>query len=301
MLELIRGQGVEKISQQEYASIFSIFGGSLLMDPTFILKLEEIANIKTTYYAKYINNKPTFAIPTWGDYLAGDRKALKKTGLSRYVDLGRPTIIIPSDNKNPFSCKFKTNYLIKSTLVNNATTIKNRYIALFKGNDKDGISTKFKRDLRRYWKHFEKNNGTIKNIQQLHTSEISIIFRNLHKKRWGVYPPANYYLEETFKTLKEFLFGYILYLDNCPVSIQITYLSQNKLYTNVEYINSGMDIIKSTNNINLGNLLIDLNTSRAEKISQKNKTELIYSFGLYNVPYKERWCNGENLHKVGIL
>jgi len=300
MLRYFRSKGFEEISINEYRTIYNMYGGSLFMDPDFIICLYEFNIKKIKFFALKRDGLYICAIPVCGNYIVGDRKFLKYSKLHNFVDFGRPSIIIPHKYNEDIKIQFKTSYLIKPSNITNAKPIRNRYLALFKDNSTQGITNRFKRDLRRYWKHFYKNNGTIKNISDYNAKDLSSIFRKLHFKRWGYLPPMNEHLELSFNILQKYLFGHILLIDNIPVSIQIIYTNKNHLYTNFEYINSGVDLEKSSNNINLGHLLIDLNTSNAEEISFQNNTNLIYSFGLHNVPYKDRWCKKYQLYKLGF-
>jgi len=272
------------------------------MDPSFLLALEKISNLKTVFYGKYDQHgKPLVGIPTWGNWIAGDRQANKIQKLDEIIDLGRPTIILPSQNEIKTNVRFKTNYLVYPDGIENAKKINNKTMAFFKDSPSGGISSRFKRDLRRYWKHFFDNKGTIKNIQEIDYKETARIYIKLHTARWKKSPKASKDLEMVMKELKPFLFGSVLYMDEEPVSIQIIYRVDNTKYSYFEYINSGVDMSKSSNKINLGNLLIDLNTREAEKISTNLGTELVYSFGLFSDPYKERWCKHIDTYKLGLI
>lgn len=296
MLEFLRKGTLRLITSDEYSRIYNKFGGSLITDINFIQALEELANFKVKFYAKFIKNEPVFAVATYKDYIFGDRKSLKLTRLNRHIDLGRPAIMSVSNDE--FKCKFKSHYILENNNFLNAKKIPNRSLALLK---QDGISSKFQRDLRRYWKHFYNESGNIKKINDFDSKEISEIFIKLHFERWQQKPMASESLEKSFKMLRNFLFGNVLFLKNEPVCIQIIYKTTNAKYTSLEYINGGMHTQKSKNNINLGNLLIDLNTNEAREIAKQTNTKLLYSFGLYNVEYKKRWCDEIALYKSGLL
>ena len=150
MFFLLRKIGFKEISIETYRDIYEKFGGSLLMDPSFLLKLDEICNINTKFFALFDNEGiPTCAFPVWGDFIAGDRKSLKRTNLNKFIDLGRPSIIIPSSEKIDTKIRFKTNYLLNSNSIKNAKMIPNRYLALYKDYKTEGITSRFRRDLRR--------------------------------------------------------------------------------------------------------------------------------------------------------
>lgn len=288
----------EKIEKEQYNNAYQNFGGSLINHPDILDLITNLTNVKTEYYGYVENGNLIGAIASWGKYIAGDRFALEKKGIRKVIDFGCPDLILPLLKNKKFYIPFKSHFLSSQ----NTSQFKNSKIntscemSIFKHFGKNGISNKTKNQLKRKLKKFEEIGGNWHLINKFQPQEIFDFYVDLHQKRWSK-PPATYpYLLQNLKNLHKYLYGYVLFIENKPSAIQINYAISNNHFLCVDYINGGLNT--NLKHLSLGTLLFYLNLLYASNESNEKNITLRYSFGISNLPYKDRWCNRHNLIKT---
>ncbi len=266
------------------------FGGSVITHPEFIAAVSSLANMPLKYFGRFEGESLVGVVPTWGSFVAGDKRALKRAGQYNRLDIGNMEIILPfSPQVAAVPMHFKANNI--SSL--HSEQIKNSYrksetLSLLKSYSDNEFSKKFLYNRNREWRLLEAAGGAVNDISEFPLADVFNWYVNLFELRWKKKPKAFEYLYHQLDVLKDFLTGKVLFFDNKPIAIQLLFLVQSPEWISVEYLNGGID----TNffQYSPGTVLTYLNTQSLSNYAQAQGKKLRYSFGLSDESYKALWC-----------
>lgn len=285
----IRSFNTAPITRQEYAHYYNAWGGSFILHPEVLQFFEDTYGIKTDYRGYFKAGACIAAVGTWGQYIAGDRNALRAYKLTDHVDFGYPTIYMPIAPGNKCTVLYRTGYLLnlQRTQIEGAVFTRFKKMSILK-QIPEALPTG-KKEFQIKERRFERLGGTSRNIQDVSPDEIAAIYGELFQVRWNRLPQAVGTLKPTLNRLHRFLYGKVLSLKNRPVAIQINYRAETARTICVDYVNGGVD--KSFNGISPGSLLSYINGRDACTEGRAKGKQIIYSYGKSNTEYKDQWCD----------
>lgn len=288
----LRSLNTGTLSAQDYAHFYHQWGGSFIVHPDVLRYFEDAHGMKVRYRGYFRRNECIGAVPVWGAFVAGDHSALQAYRLGNNVDFGYPAMYLPIAPEQRCLILYKAKYLLD---------LQRRQVAgaLFHGHEskKMAILRKIpeelpsgKKEFQIKERRFERQGGTVRDIQEFRGDEVAAIYADLHQQRWNKAPHAAHSLGATFSALKPFLFGKVLWLDQQPIAIQINFRADTSRTICIDYINGGVD--KGLHkNISPGALLSYINGYQACEESRRDDKLLIYSYGKANTEYKDQWCH----------
>ena len=281
----------QQVDKQVYAAAYDQFGGSLLSHPLVIDTMSQMAEINTTYFARYDGDQLLGALPTWGKYLAGDKRYLKKIGARSIFDTGNAEMILPLKSTQIFSVKGFSGQFI-SELHQEClpeATLQKETLSLTRSFTNGDFSSKFRYNRRRELKKFQEDGGEIVPFDQLDSHDLAAIYTELFWLRWGKQPKGHARLEEFLSAIRPLVHGHLLTKDNIPVAIQLIFIACNGARVSAEYINGGVD--PQFKKYSPGSILSFLNIQYAEQLAVASDVPLRFSFGITDNAYKNIWCD----------
>lgn len=224
--------------------------------------------------------------------MAGDYSALQAYRLKDKVDFGYPAMYLPIDPEHRCLILYKAKYLLGLQRQQIAGAFfygrESKKMALLRKIPEELPSGKKEFQIKE--RRFDRQGGTIRDIQEFHGEEVAAIYADLHQQRWNKKPHAAPSLGATFSALKKFLFGKILWLDKQAIAIQINFRADTRRTICIDYINGGVH--KGLHkNISPGALLSYINGHLAGEEGRREGKLLIYSYGKANTEYKDQWCH----------
>jgi hypothetical protein len=287
-IRAFRERGWTEISQADYEQIWQRYGGSVATHPAFVERLSGFAQIPVRYLGWQRDGVLVAAIPTWGRYLALSSLALKAAGKKRIFDLGNAEVILPVAPGGE-----------KIPLRHRGRFLSSRHEADFQGlkRQKEGLaflkpleafSAKFRKNERRNLRQFAEMGGVARPVNEFSPSEIANIYLDLFQRRWGFAAAGAPRMAEVFTLLRDWMTGFVIYLNDAPVAVQVVYCVESPQWMSVEYINGGVD--PQTFDFSMGNVVTYLNTDAARKEAEAAGKALRYSFGRFEPGYKTHWC-----------
>lgn len=288
----LRERGWQECSIDEYRQAYERFGGSVITHPGIISFMSEITEMPLRFLATHVDGVLCGAIPTWGKYIAGNKRLLKKAGKKRLVDIGNSEVVFPFHWQLRVRLRFVGDLiseLHQKNILNLKRGRKIRFITLAKNYESGEFSRKFKYNKRREWRLLKEAGGSRFPIWKFNSDDIAYMYRTLFQKRWGSKPKGNERLDEVLFNLKKHLFGDVLFFKGDPIAIQIVYLVESKKWLSAEFVNGGFD--PQFREYSPGSVLTFLNTFRAAEEAAEKGKNLRYSFGKLDRAYKLTWCN----------
>lgn len=294
LLRWWRNRSWQSADEVTYRAVHGLYGGSVITHPDFIVAATELAAVPLHYLVSREtddNGIPLAAVATWGEYVAGTKKAVQSFDVRERIDLGQSEVILPMAANYHGTLGYRCEYLsgLHQNNIGNARPMSSA-IALAKGVSlgENTISAKSRNSLKRRLKKFEAEGGEVTTVKELSAEKLADVYRHLFGLRWGKLPMANDNLEVIFRELNRFLTGNLLMMNGEPVAVQILYSALSVNYLSVEYINGGMS--PEHNNLSPGTILHYLNILAAEQRAKSEGVSLRYSFGRLDTDYKKRWC-----------
>ena len=285
----IRSSNSQPIAREDYARYYHLWGGSFILHPEVLLFFEKNFGIRAAFRGYFVEGECVGAIPTWGNFVAGDRTALSAYKLVDEVDFGHPIVYLPISPGHACALLYRARYLLSAqeNQIRGAFFTRLKEMAILK-QIPEGLQSG-KNEFKIKERRFERNGGTARNIQEFSNNEIVAIYTELFHARWGRRPHAIDSMERTLSALKQFLYGQVLCLKDRPIAIQINFRADTSRTICVDYINGGVD--KTLNNLSPGSLLSYVNGRNACEESRLSGRKLVYSYGKANTDYKDQWCD----------
>ncbi len=285
-----------EVDKTVYHNAYQQFGGSFITHPLMVESMSSVTSISIKYFAYYQNNELLGALPIWGDYIAGDKRYLKKVNKRRIFDAGNAEVILPLSNEKIFPISFKGQF-ISEIHKKNIPSLKRQSetLSLARSFHNGDFSKKFRYNRRRELKLFESDGGEIVAFDALTAKEIAAIYINLFKKRWGKIPKGDETLAVFLEKIRPLVTGYYLRINNKPIAIQLIYRACTTKGISAEYINGGVD--PQYKQYSPGSILSFLNIKSAEEMAAKEKLPLRFSFGLTDKEYKNTWCKPHPIYR----
>lgn len=291
-------KGWEKVDCHTYHTAYQAFGGSFITHHEVLADFAELTGVTPTYYAYAPQGEMQGAIAAWGKFIAGDKRAIRKSGTKELIDIGCPDLILPLNPNIPFKIPFLSEHVANVHLLHipKAKINRKNQLSLFKSFGEQGLSSKTQSQLRRFTRKLTEAGGKWRLINEFSNEEINEMYIKLHVERWGKLPQAHGNLLNALKLFRKYLFGYVVFAEDEPQTLHLNYWMQNNHYTCVDFINSGLNT--NSNHPSIGSVLFYLNLTKATEESNATNTILRYSFGNHDLEYKARWCNPAPLLKV---
>jgi CelD/BcsL family acetyltransferase involved in cellulose biosynthesis len=292
-LRSFRERGWQEIDAALYAQLWQRFGGSVATHPLVVEQLADLAGIPVRYLGWQVEHEWQAAIPTWGRYLALDKRVLKQRGKKGLFDLGNAEIILPVAPEARITLAHHARYL-SSLHAQNIVTAKTQPEQLALVRASEDFSKKFHSTQRRKRRLAEEAGGKIHPASDFSTDEFAALYLDLFQRRWGFPATGAAHMATVFARLKPFLRGNALLLNGNPIAIQVLYRAESPDWLSVEYINGGVD--PKNSDFSPGSILYYDNIQTAWKESLALNKPLRYSFGRADRDYKLTWC-----HKHSVL
>ncbi|EOE5487379.1 transcriptional regulator, partial [Cronobacter sakazakii] len=145
-------------------------------------------------------------------------------------------------------------------------------------------------------KEFEKfcaMGGVVRDASHFSSEELAAIYIELFTLRWQgkIYCFKYEDLVRTFDALRHLIFGSVLFLHDRPCAFDIIFMCKNPEWIYFDDINGGYDPQYTT--LNLGSILLWLNTSNARALCARENKTMRFSLGIYKAfwSYKKQWCD----------
>ena len=284
-----RSSNTAPITREAYAHYYHTWGGSFILHPEVLHFFEDTYGVKTNFRGYFNGGACIAAIATWGQYIAGDRNALRAHQLTDRVDFGYPALILPVAPGSKCTVLYRSGFLLnlQRSQIGGAVFTRVKRMSILK-QIPEALPTG-KKEFQLKERRFERLGGTSRDIQAFSPDEVAAIYLNLFQLRWNRRPHAIDSLKPTLSRLHRFLYGKVLSLKNRPVAIQINYRAETDRSICVDYVNGGVD--KSFNGISPGSLLSYINGRDACAEARAKHKQIVYSYGKSNTEYKDQWCD----------
>jgi len=288
VIRLCRERGWTPIDSATYGEAWYSLGGSVITHPVIVERLSALAGIPVRYLAYMAGGQLKAAVPTWGRHLALSRRELKRKGMRNLFDLGNAEVILPATPDAGAPLRHHVDYLSGLNIgAFRGPKPQAEQLALARAPEE--LSKKFRYNQRRELRLFEDAGGTARAVKDVSPSELAAIYTHLFERRWGFDVPGKANLAQVFSLLHEFLQGYLLYLDEVPVAVQVLYRVESPNWLSYEYVNGGVD--PDAQHLSPGSVLSFINTQAAWEDARAQGKSLRFSFGRADREYKDRWCN----------
>jgi hypothetical protein len=296
-IAFFRERGWTEISAEDYAVCWQRYGGSVATHPAFVERLSRLAGIPVRYLGWHLPESVA-AMPVWGRHLALSRAALKEKGKKRLFDLGNAEIILPAAPlpEGAIPLRHAARYL--SSLNKPAFSglrPQRETLALLK--DENAFSAKFRYNQRRLARQIEAAGGVIRPIRDFTPAELADFYLDLFQRRWGFPAAGAEHMAEVFTLLYDWMTGFVLFLADAPIALQVLYRVESPRWISVEYVNGGFD--PTLLSFSPGSALLYLNTEAAREDAKAAGKALRYSFGRFEPGYKALWCQPETVFTAG--
>jgi len=289
-------KGWEPINKEMYASAYANWGGSLATHPDFIEKMSDLVSIMPRHFGYFDNKHLVAAVATWGHFIAGDKRALKKHRRYHDVDLGNMEIILPiaPNAKVPLGFKMEGLSALHANQIHHLKPSPTTF-SFLKDLHHD-VTRKFLYNRKRELRLLHDNGITLTPLSNFSPDEIGNHYRTLFEKRWGKPPRAAHNINKQLSALKDYLVGFMLHKADKAIAVQLLFCTETNHHISIEYINGGVD--PDYSHLSPGSVLTFANAEWATQFaSQKNKS-LRYSFGLSDQEYKKMWCNPSSVYRI---
>lgn len=294
-LRAFRERGWQEIDAALYAQIWRRFGGSVATHPLVIEQLADLAEIPARYLGWRINDDWQAAIPTWGRYLALDKRVLKQRGKKGLFDLGNAEIILPVAPEARIALRHHARYL-SELHTSNIVTAKAQREQLALARAPEDFSSKFRYNQRRERRLAEAAGGEIRPASDFSPAEFAALYLELFQRRWGFAATGKAHMAEVFSRLSPLLTGAALFINGSPVAVQVLYRAESPEWISIEYINGGVD--PESRDFSPGSVLSCANTQMAWEAARALGKPLRYSFGRADRDYKRVWCHPHPVLRV---
>ncbi|MCL2022689.1 MAG: antimicrobial resistance protein Mig-14 [Betaproteobacteria bacterium] len=295
-IAFFRERDWREISAADYALCWQRYGGSVATHPAFVERLSHLAAIPARYLGWQRDGELVAAIPAWGRHLALSRAALKEKGKKRLFDLGNAEIILPAAPlpDGAILLRHSARYLsLRNKAAFSGLKTQEETLALLKAPD--AFSAKFRYNQRRLVRQIETANGSIRSIRDFAPVELANFYLDLFRRRWSFAAAGAEHMAEVFTLLFDWMTGFVLFLDDAPIALQVLYRVESPGWVSVEYVNGGFD--PALTSFSPGSALTYLNTKAARE--EAGGKELRYSFGRFDLGYKALWCQPETVFTAG--
>ena len=285
-----------EISPSDYAQVWQQYGGSVATHPAFVERLSEFAGMPVRYLGYPCDEMFVAAIPVWGRYLALSKLALKAAGKKRIFDLGDAEVILPVA---PGGKKVPLRHVARFLSVRHEADfqgLKRQKEELAFLKPPEAFSAKFRKNERRNLRQFVEMGGIARPVNEFSPNDLACIYLDLFQRRWGFAASGAAGMAEVFALLRDWMTGFVIYLNDLPVAVQVVYRVESPEWISVEYINGGVD--PGTFDFSMGNVLTYLNTDAAREDARAAGKALRYSFGRIGQGYKTHWCLPEPVFRV---
>lgn len=118
-------------------------------------------------------------------------------------------------------------------------------------------------------------------------NQLADIYLELFERRWGVKPDNKQQMVDMITSLRDMIFGYVLFYNGQPCAFQFITVADSPKWICFDYVNGGMianRMVLSRNHRHW------LNVRAAYELCEREGKEMRYSFGKPTAPYKDRWC-----------
>ncbi|MCL1825698.1 MAG: antimicrobial resistance protein Mig-14 [Betaproteobacteria bacterium] len=295
-IRAFRERGWTEISASDYADVWQRYGGSVATHPAFVERLSGLAEIPVRYLGWQRAGVLVAAIPVWGRYLALSKLALKAAGKKRIFDIGDAEVILPVA---PGEEKIPLRHVSRYLSVRHETDfqgLKRQKEKLAFLKPLEAFSAKFRKNERRNLRQFTNMGGVARPVSEFSPNDLASIYLDLFQRRWGFAVSSAPRMAEVFTLLRDWMIGFVIYLNESPVAVQVVYRVESPQWVSVEYVNGGVD--PQTFDFSMGNVLTYLNTDAAREEARAAGKILRYSFGRVGADYKNHWCLPEPVFRV---
>ncbi|WP_426713349.1 transcriptional regulator [Cronobacter muytjensii] len=276
--------GWQKCDAEKYQAMYQKFGGSVCCHPDVLTFLSREQNLTLDY----------FALKEGGDdagacFAVSGKSSLQHRNFPVVFDdvwfpvrsQGRMYLPVTSKRLSP-----SHNGAFINTLFSGRLKHKVAYV-------KEKISNTSEKKRRKEFEKFCAMGGVVREASSFSSQELATFYTELFTLRWQgkIYCFAYDDLVRTFDALRPLIFGSVLFIDNRPCAFDIIFMSRNASWIYFDDINGGYDPQYTT--LNLGSILLWLNTSNARALCAAENKKMRFSLGIYKElwSYKKQWCD----------
>ncbi|MBW1646150.1 MAG: GNAT family N-acetyltransferase [Deltaproteobacteria bacterium] len=288
----------QEVDEAVYREAYGLYGGSVITHPRVVATISAMVAMAPRYLALYRDGRLLGALALWGDYLAGDKRCLKKIGRRRVYDLGNAEVVLPLSRAERFSLRgFRGQFLSGLHRENiDGLVPQGETLSLARSFSRGDFSGKFRYTRRRELKRFREAGGEVVPLDSLEPAAVAAVYRELFRRRWERPPKGDQRLEEFLRALWPLLTGFLLTMAGQPVAIQLLYQVTTVVGVAVEYVNGGVD--PHFSRYSPGTILSFLNLQAAEELADRERLPLRFSFGLTDQEYKNRWAVPQPVYRL---
>ncbi|MEM5442345.1 GNAT family N-acetyltransferase [Serratia marcescens] len=285
--------GWRKGTAEEYRACYNLYGGSFVTHPDVLNFMQRQLNLRHKYYVKHAPNGVLL-----GGFCTNGNKEIalvgrgsKKIGIDIFM-FNKDEMILPINRRIKTLIPYRSKILssINGCSVINSTFSLNsqREICLAKTCGKGGYSSSTKNSRNRELKKFLNSGGDVVDQALLTPIQLADIYLELFEKRWGVKPDNKQQMVDMITSLRDMIFGYVLFYNGQPCAFQFITRADSPKWICFDYVNGGYD--REQDGFCPGTIVTWLNVRAAYELCEREGKEMRYSFGKPTAPYKDRWC-----------
>ncbi|ALB64881.1 transcriptional regulator (plasmid) [Cronobacter condimenti 1330] len=276
--------GWKKCDAGDYQRIYYQFGGSVCTHPDVLRFLSDELNLKPDYFALNVNGEDAGACFSLQGKSSLHHKRFPFVFDDVWFPLRQPArTYLPVTTKR-LSPSHKGAFI--NTLFSGRLKHKVAYI-------KQKISNTSEKKRRKEFEKFCALGGVVREASSFSSAELATFYTELFTQRWQgkLYCFTHDDLVRTFDALRHMIFGSVLFIEGRPCAFDIIFMCQNASYIYFDDINGGYDTQYTS--LNLGSILLWLNTNNARALCAKENKAMCFSLGVYigHWGYKKQWCD----------
>lgn len=289
------------ISEEDYRATFDSFGGSFPVHPRVVSLVAELSKRPVRYCGLISGGAIVAAAPLWGDRIVATESALTFHDSTDLVDIGESEVVLPVAADIRISLPFvggPISNLHEANIVN--LTRETAYdLTLLKSlrSGTQRLSGKSQTKRRRELRSVVEAGGCFRGIEGFSPKEVAAIYADLHGKRWGCPPLGHALLPTVLRELRDMLCGDMLFVDDRPVAMDLTYRHETPRWIFANGVQGGID--PAYRHLSPGSTLLFHNLGRFEEEANAVSKPLRYCLGTSLDTYKAQWTYAIPVFRVG--
>ncbi|NQS87467.1 transcriptional regulator [Pantoea allii] len=204
---------------------------------------------------------------------------------------------VPQKVLLPFRCK-SLHHLQSQRFLNTSYGLLSKSHAAFTKNPAADFSRKTVSTRERELRKFLNDGGSFLNVSQLDGEHIFDVFETLYQARRNQAIADREINKAFFREFQPCFKGYIMFLNNEPVALQLLLSVSSCAGMFVDFINIGYRMDSNAGAV--GTMLMWKNLTSVYQDAADIQLPLYYSYGSMSGDYKNRWCHSVNNGRVII-
>ena len=286
----------QQITTAEYAKLFKLYGGSFSCSPELILLLKKLSQKLLEIRGIFEGEILVAAFPLIDGMLITSQKSLKFLGIENQIDIGQPEFVPPSKIGICFELPVKAKFISVLNQHKIVNCVPNKSLRFAIAKDIEFGTERFSKSTlknRRYeLKKLIKLGFKFVPVQELSTEFLVNEYGRLYRNLRNTDPVGYAKMKSNITTLRHYLVGDVLMLNENAVAIQILYRTNDETHDYINYVNSAYD--EAFNHLSIGSSILFHNISSLERHAIINKRLLRFCMGKLQPGYKVNWSKKTN-------